>query len=437
MKILFLSHSSFAGGAERCLCMLLAGLPREKYESLALLPPKGILRRRGKGDITKTIKNMGVRTKRASLRWWVGDWTRYEPFARGLDKRVRNIARIIQREQVQLVLSNSCVVVEGALAANRCGVPHLWYVHEMLARDPVLNPFLPPERFYTLLSTLSSKVVVVSRSVKAEIEQFGPAPKVEVLHTGIPAIVSSSFKDPKKKLFDYGADTPVVTFVGLLSRRKGVLDLIDAAGLVLADFPRARFVLAGGDGGEAREASRRVETLGIQHAVQLLGVRSDVPDILAASDVFVLPALADPLPLAVLEAMSVGLPVVATRSGGCEEMVLDNETGRLVPVADPKALAAAILAMLKDPSRREEMGSRGRQHFQTHFSRQRYLRGFQRIIDTAAASTPGTTDDRGRKLETLQNELKQAATKQARQRRGKASRTQRAIEILRLLSMVR
>jgi len=431
MKILFLSHSSFAGGAERCLCMLLSGLPRDKYEPLVVLPPKGLLRRRGKGDISPTVEQMGIETVQASVKWWVGDWTRYKPFARGLEQRVEDIARIIKREEVELVVSNTCVVVEGALAASRCRVPHVWYVHEMLDRDPVLDTFLPPERFYSLLSGLSAKVVAVSESVKSEVEQFGPLPNVEVLYTGIPPLEPSGLEHPKQELFGHGDDTPVVSFVGLLSRRKGVLDLIDAAALVHADLPKARFVLAGGDGGEAREAARRIDSLGINDAVQLLGPRSDVPDILAATDVFVLPALADPLPLVVLEAMSMGLPVVATHSGGCAEMVVDNQTGRLVPVGDAKSLAAAISQLLSDPSMAKEMGRRGKQRFDSLFSRQRYIDQFGRIFDEAAQTEPAEV------LPALEDELQATALSEAARHRRTAPVKQRLVEMLRSMSLVR
>ena len=123
-------------------------------------------------------------------------------------------------------------------------------------------------------------------------------------------------------MFDLPPHIPVVTFVGILSERKGVVDFVESARLVLQRFPKAIFVMAGPDGGKGREAIAKIDKYGIRDSFRILGNRSDVPRILSASDMLVLPSLADPLPLAVLEAMAAGIPVVATRSGGCEEMVV-------------------------------------------------------------------------------------------------------------------
>ncbi len=96
-----------------------------------------------------------------------------------------------------------------------------------------------------------------------------------------------------------------------------------------------------------------------------MGYRADVPDLLAAADLFVLPSRFEGLPLAVLEAMAHGLPVVATRVGGTDEVVIDGVTGRLVGPGDPDALAAAIGDVLGDPDHARALGLKGQARFST------------------------------------------------------------------------
>jgi hypothetical protein len=182
----------------------------------------------------------------------------------------------------------------------------------------------------------------------------------------------------------------VVCFVGTLANHKGVLSLLDAAPLVLERFPEVRFALAGADGGAGDVVERRLRQEPAGRAFRLLGFRKDAADVIASSDVFVLPSLADSMPLVVLEAMLAGKPVVATRSGGAAEMVVDGETGFLVPVGDPAALARAVLALLEDPERMTAMGRRGKERARTVFGQEQYIRNFERVFDQLASATDGT-----------------------------------------------
>jgi len=173
----------------------------------------------------------------------------------------------------------------------------------------------------------------------------------------------------------------------LLSRRKGVLDLIEAARQAVAKRPDVQFFLAGRDGGVRREVRRAIAAAGLTANVHLLGQRDDVPRLLTACDLMVLSSWADPLPVAVLEAISLGVPVVATRSGGCSDMVIDGGTGRLVPPRAPAALAEAIVELLADEPRRREMGRQGRRHFETHFTADVHAARFAELLDAVARSS--------------------------------------------------
>lgn len=160
------------------------------------------------------------------------------------------------------------------------------------------------------------------------------------------------------------ANAIVVTLVARLVREKGILELADAALSLRAD-PRLHYLIVG----EALESDRTgVAPELARHPVgatlgtrwRHLGLRPDIERLLAASDVFTLPSYREGLPRSIIEAMAVGLPVVATDISACAELVRPDETGLLVPVADAAALATAIADLASDPSRRARMGERAR-----------------------------------------------------------------------------
>ncbi len=415
-KVLFISHSPHFGGAERCLYYLLKGLDREKFDLTVMLPPRPLIHRLHQRNLRKLMEELDIPAHLSAIRWWVGRWPRYRAFAEGLAERVAKIVQIMRKERFDLVLSNTCAFVEGALASRYCGIPHLWYVHEMLADDPVLRSFMPLERLYGVMDDLSAGIVTVSHAVKRQFDPYANQEKLHVVHTGLPEIKPVSMDQPKKIVFDLPPHIPVVTFVGILSERKGVLDFVESAPLVLKRFPKAIFALAGPDGGKGREALAKIKKHGIRDSFRILGNRNDVPSVLSASDMLVMPSLADPLPLAVLEAMAAGIPVVATRSGGCEELIEDGVTGRLVPVNNPAALAGAIGELIESPSKRVQMGLSASRRFNDHFNYARYISSFEDILARTCENTRKKTDntDNITSVDNLVIQLRDSAAAQAR-----------------------
>jgi glycosyltransferase involved in cell wall biosynthesis len=151
----------------------------------------------------------------------------------------------------------------------------------------------------------------------------------------------------------------VAITVANLRREKDYANLLHAAQAALAREPRL-VVLAVGQGPLADEVRELHRQLGLGDRVRLLGYRSDVRDLLAAADLFVLGSAFEGLPVSIMEAMAAGLPVAATAVGGVPEAVVDGETGILVPPRDPAALAEAVVELAGDPGRRSRMGASGR-----------------------------------------------------------------------------
>jgi glycosyltransferase involved in cell wall biosynthesis len=152
----------------------------------------------------------------------------------------------------------------------------------------------------------------------------------------------------------------VVGTVARLTPQKGIHDLIDAARLVCNERPQVRFIHMG-TGPLAQSIARSLSAGGLGHRLQLVGHVRDPMSLLAGLDLFVLPSLWEGLPIALLEAMAAGLPVVATRVAGIDEVIEDGRSGLLVPPADPAALARAITELVDDDERRRCLGQGARE----------------------------------------------------------------------------
>ncbi|HVF99858.1 MAG TPA: glycosyltransferase [Chloroflexia bacterium] len=173
-------------------------------------------------------------------------------------------------------------------------------------------------------------------------------------------------------------DTPLVLNVARLVPQKGLAYLARAARLVLDARPDARFAVVG-QGPLKDDLLKQVEELGLDGKFVLAGVRSDVPELMAAGDVFVLSSLWEGLPISLLEAMSSGCPVVATEVGGVGGVVQSDRTGLLVPAEDPDALAQAILRCLNNPQEAQQRAGAAREWAHRHYSMETWVRKLEQL----------------------------------------------------------
>ena len=162
--------------------------------------------------------------------------------------------------------------------------------------------------------------------------------------------------------------------VGALTSEKGHRDLIDAMPMAMERFPGAHLLLVGA-GKLAAGLAPRAKKRGLTGNVSFLGERADIPALMSAADLFVMPSRREGLGTALMDAMAAGCAVVATRTGGMPELVEDGKTGRLVPPGDPKALARAMAEVLGDPRQRENFGRMASAHASRHFGRETMVDG--------------------------------------------------------------
>lgn len=235
-----------------------------------------------------------------------------------------------------------------------------------------------PRAKQALVSRFVDRYIAVSSAMGEELRSVVAHPdRVAVIHNTIePKRFESAAGDVRATLDDGGRS--IVLTLARLDFQKGLETLIEAAALV----PDVLFLIAG-DGPERARLEAEAEALGVAERVRFLGRREDVPELLAACDVFVLPSLFEGLPVSVLEAMAAGRPVVATSVPGTAEAVADGETGILVSPSDPELLARAIRQVTADPAMARRMGDAGRTRVRRLFS----------------------ADEMGRKLDSLYQEL--------------------------------
>lgn len=274
---------------------------------------------------------------------------------------------MFRRDQYDIVHTHSSKAgVLGRIAARAARVPaivhtvHGWGFNE---RQPLLvnRTFTAAERwcagFTNVLVTVTPRDTEVGLALG-----IGRPAQYTTIRSGIDV---AHFRTPHRSRQEVrselglSTDAPVVASVMRLVPQKAPLDFIDAAGRLLREIPDARILIVG-DGPLRQTAEARCRALGIRKPFVFTGLRTDVPDLLAASDVLALASLWEGLPRVIPQAMAAGLPVVATAVAGNAEAVADGVTGILVPPRDPAALGTALAAVLADRARGKAMGAAGR-----------------------------------------------------------------------------
>jgi glycosyltransferase involved in cell wall biosynthesis len=197
--------------------------------------------------------------------------------------------------------------------------------------------------------------LAISNGVRDVLVECGvPAEKIRLVPSGIDLSKFGHVRDNAYVKREFGIDetTPVVGNIAALAPHKSQVDLIRAARIVSNRYPRAKFLIVG-EGDLRRRLERSIRDLRLEGTVILTGFREDPLEIMSTFTCFVLSSYLEGLGTSVMDAQAMGVPVVATRTGGVPDIVEDRETGLLVPPRDPDALAGAILRLLDDPEMRQ------------------------------------------------------------------------------------
>ncbi len=263
------------------------------------------------------------------------------------------MARHIKREKYDVIHTHlSTSSVNGGLAARIAKVPSVSTVHGMSGK---------------LSFTFSDHMIAVSEQVKSHMMAQGIlASDVTVVYNGLNLADFHANGDASRMALGLDNVGPVIGTVSRITAMKGIEDGIRAVGILTEHFPNLCYLLVGD--GDGLDAARSVtEDLGLVNHVRFVGYQSDIRPYLAAMDLFLFPSHQEAMGIALVEAMALGLPTVATRVGGIPEVVTPD-VGILRPAYDVRALAQGCMELLQDSSRRIEMSSKARVRARKLFS---------------------------------------------------------------------
>jgi glycosyltransferase involved in cell wall biosynthesis len=334
------------GGAERALVQIVTRLDRSEWAPVVYCLS-------GQGELVSVLKQAGVETYclNAGRRDVLVIW---------------RLARLLRRQRpvlLQTFLFHANLA--GRLAAWLAGVPIVVSGIRVAEREKTWH--LRLERWTRRFVTHH---VCVSQSVADFSErELGLSPEsVSVIANGVDADAITAVTVASLDEFDIPVGEPVLLFVGRLHPQKGLMTLLEAMRVLVIDEHRKIQLLIAGAGPLEKEGRKFVAERGLGPCVHWLGARRDVPSLMRASTLLVLPSRWEGMPNVVLEAMAAGLPVVATAVDGTVEVVTSEITGTLCRPEDPRALADAIRSVLDAPEAARECADRAQQSVRKHFT---------------------------------------------------------------------
>lgn len=377
-KVLLVNNSADVYGASRCLLRLVKLLDRTRFEPIVLMP--------GHGPLDDGLRAANVRTiifpELSVIERKILNPRGLAVFLLNFPLSVVGLRRILKAERIGLVHTNTGVMLSPGLAACLAGVPNVWHIRDWFLEFPLFWKF-----YSRYIRAFSSRILAVSDAVA---RQFPAGYGTKVVHDGF-ELAEFAVSDPAagaKFRAEYGlGDGPVVGCVGRIKLiRKGQEVLLRAAGLLKQRGVRARYVIVGapfpGNEWHLDELAKIIREYGLDGDVVFTGELESPLAAYAAMDVFVLPsAQPEPFGGVVMEAMCLGLPVIATNIGGSVQQVADGESGFLVPPGDATALAAKLELLLGDAALRRRFGDAGRRRIEERFALKKMVESIEGVYE--------------------------------------------------------
>lgn len=349
-KILFVHSSAGLYGADRCLLSIVEGMVDRGAVVHVTVPEDGVLVEmlESAGAQVHFIDTVVFRREVLSIKGMIVMLLR-APVS------IARIARLIRREGIELVHTNTGVTVGGAVAAKLCRVPHIWHFREILVE------FRKYLRFYEpFVDFFSTRLIFITGAVRDHFSRERIRRKGVVIHDGVP-IHEYESTAPEK------TESPVViTTVGRLAPNKGQDVMIRALAEVARRGIDFQAYIVGDVYGDRHAFREGLEVLakqlGVIERVHFTGFQDQVQPYLEHCNIFIMASTGkEGLGIVILEAMAAGRAVISTNSGGAVEILENNVTGLLVPPGDSERMADAIVDLAGNPDKRLDMARRGKQ----------------------------------------------------------------------------
>jgi glycosyltransferase involved in cell wall biosynthesis len=368
MRVLFVGPNLAAGGAERQWSILLPGLRNRGFDARLIALDGG-------GPFEDPLRRAGVPLEVLHMR------------------HQADMARLLRSELVRRFLPDTVVsrsvsgLWVGCALARRAHATHVYNDHRQVGLPMTRRR----EAMMRLLAGRIDRVIAVSADQAGTwLARRYPAERIVVVANGVEAPAGADSKPAIRRELGLPDSAVVALLVATLRPEKDVATFVRAVrrarethgeliGLVAGEGP---------DRGAVQAAAKG------DPGVRLLGHRDDIPRLLEAADVFVLASRHEAVPMAILEAMAAGLPVLATSVGGIPDLVADGQSGLLVAAGDEQGLAAALATLAADPALRAAMGAAGAQRHRERWTAEVMIEGYARVLEELG-SPPGRSP-RGR-----------------------------------------
>lgn len=356
IKVLHVLSDTNIGGAGRYLFNLISSQDNNRLEVIVACP--------GGGELERQLKSQGVKV------------FTLEGGERSINLgQVKELLKIISREKIDIVHTHASFA--GRIAAKLAGCKVVMTRHGLGSGEHGLI-----KRTATrLLSNLfTDHIIAISRAVKISLIESGvPADMTTIIHNGIDLSKFDNVLPILRKELGLDSDIPVIGMVARLVPEKGYEYAINAFYQVLKVYSSARLVIVG-DGPLKRHLKNICVKLGIKDKIFFLGYRRQVENIVADFDVFILPSISEGLGLALLEAMALRKPVVASEVGGIPEVVKNNVNGLLVPPGNDRYLADRIIEVLSNNVMSKAMGIEAQKTVSERFSSQNMIKKLRKYM---------------------------------------------------------
>ncbi len=388
LRVLYVDHTAMLGGGEIALLNLVRHIDLSRFTPVVVLfsdgPLKPLLIEAEAEVHLLPLDSTVVNTRKDTL----GGKSIFKIGV--VFKTIRftlRLSRFMRNQKIDLVHTNSLKAdIIGGFAAKLARIPLLWHV-----RDRIEDDYLPPivaDVFRRLARWLPDCVIANSAATLQTLSRVRLEHSAAI-HSGVDfdsrvSVVHDGTPERNDSHSEVGSKSPLIGLVGRISPWKGQHIFLRAAAQVLQKFPNTRFQIIGAALFDEAEYEKFVRDMvvssNLTEVVEFTGFRNDVPQLVSKLDILVhASVVGEPFGQVVIEGMAAAKPVVATRGGGVPEIVMDGETGILVPMGDADSMAGAICRLLADPIAAAEMGRRGRERVRDHFTIQSTARKVERL----------------------------------------------------------
>lgn len=364
-KIIFIHHYPLISGAEKVLVSIISGLQKDEIEPILVCP---------KGELSDQMESYGVKTYNIAIPVLRKTWNpvMFLFFIFSFVQVSISLFMITRKEHAKIIYANSFIACLFSVTMVRLSRKKLvWHMHDLIQKAPLNRVFV------SLAGYVSDTVIATTKFMKQNLASLGVDPDIiEVIPNGIDLgyfdrnrIKQNNFR----KHLGISSDIPLVGIVGQLTPWKGHRDFLYAAAKVVEKNKYVKFIIVGdsrqNDGNSYRgDLEQLVSNLGIFKNVIFIGFHNDVRKIMSSLNILVNCSCAEPFGMTIIEAMALGVPVIATDSGGVPEIINDGKNGILYPPGDCRCLAQNILEILNNLQMAEKISNNALKTVSNKFS---------------------------------------------------------------------